>query len=145
MAGPQGAVTDDQGRFELLGVPRREVVFTVGGSRIAGRTFELPEDHPGDGIVVRVASLCHVRVDASAAAALPDLVSFRDAEDRPVMVLQIEHGQSISAAAWPLSEGRSSVLSVSDAAVTAVFQRQGKETARVPVALRSDAIQVIRP
>lgn len=146
--GPAAAKAD--GTFVLRDVPQHCVL------RVLGDAFEtldvgadLPHgiaDVPGvpGALEVVVTLRCHFRIELQDASRA-DAFEMHDAGGRPMDVFRIEGDNRYSSQRVEIESGRTPALNVSEGARTLVLWKGGAEVARVPLALRPDADNVLRP
>ena len=84
------------------------------------------------------------RVELADAAAA-DEFGVLDGDENPMILDRILGRSMRSMKRFPLHEGRSDVLSTTDAATTLVLYKKGEEVRRVPIRLRAKDVTVIRP
>jgi len=142
----KSAFTDGEGNVELRHVPRRGVNIIVSGAGIVTEALE-----PGDGgftgepLAIEVQRRVDVLVDCSGATPVLDSVQLFD---RDGTALQIEsrtaHG-STSLTSLQLVGGRSPVVSVSEAARTAVQLRNWNEYRRFSIELVPGQVNQLAP
>jgi hypothetical protein len=136
--------TDALGRFELREVPRHDVFLSVQGEQVISSRHELDADAPDEGNTVEVIRRCRFRV--SWAAAQPgDQFALVDHDESMLSIMEIRASSSSSRGVWPLENGESPPLSVSEEAIAILLLREGEEVARHPVRLDSDELTVVRP
>lgn len=144
-----GVVTDSEGRFELLRVPRSLVYLRVDGDTILpneyGRFVEermdpddprprgLPESEIEE-LEIPVEQRCHLRVLLSDPGAA-DMVGILDGTGRELVINVIQAGSRRENETMPLIDGRSETLAVPDTGRTVVLYLRGEEVGRMPVEL----------
>jgi len=138
----EGAVTDEDGRFELARVPEDLVYLRIQGAdtiplewgrglegglaRLAG---EAPEE-----LEITVERRCHFQVELSVPAEA-DSLGVLDASGAALVVSQFLGNGRRDTEVHPILDGRSSTLAVSDRAATLVLYRAGAEVRRAPLRL----------
>jgi len=148
------AWTDADGRFTLARLPERDVYLALAGEAIlpaeVGRgeargLRALAEGRDGE-LVVRVELQRHMQVELaeSELARVDELVVLDEAGER-LRIHAVQGTARFEADAYPLREGRSEVLIVSERARTLVLTRLGAEVKRVPLALTDEALNLVRP
>ncbi len=137
------AVTDDEGRFELVDVPSRDVKLRVDRTdMLDSNVFPLPPRDSVAPLVLTVSLSREVRLD------LVDKTmtefTMLDAMQHPLKMYRHERQSVTSFERGKIFEGGSEVITVSDAAEWIVFyDGMGKETRR-PIQLKAGEINVIR-
>ncbi|MEO6709363.1 MAG: hypothetical protein ABI054_04785, partial [Planctomycetota bacterium] len=143
LRGPSAA-TDDQGRFELLDVPRYFVAMSFDVDRTRAKTMVLAPDMPGENLEIVVArrTRFHIELDPTDAA---DAFEIVDA-----------HGDRLSMTIYDSADWKQSTrvlrddagfpaCEASEEAVACLLLRNGTELRRVPIELRPGRTNVIRP
>src|SRR5262249_39228576 len=127
--GLPGTFTDAGGGFELRNLPRADLVLNYSGDDIVPGTAKVDEARPLRDQQTVVARRCHLRVQIDPARGVQ---SFRvlDAGGAVLPILELAPGSSYTRSDWPLTDGCSGVLSVSEAGVTVVLEGKGGEIAR---------------
>jgi hypothetical protein len=136
--------TDAEGRFELVDVPKKGAELFANGEPILFQGLRVEDI--GDPLDVRLAvhRRMHLRVELAPPYDRADTASVLDADGAPV-ILRIMRGEtSFTNRRAQLVEGRSHVLSLSDAARTLVLSKDGVEVARIPIALARGETNVAR-
>jgi len=136
--------TDDQGRFELLNVPRYHVTMNVDVGKTRVKTFVLAPDMSSENLEIAVArrSRLHVELDPADAADAFEIVDARG--ERLSMTVydssDWQHSTRVlrDDAGFPACEA-------SEEAVACVLLRNGIELRRIPIELMPDRKNVIRP
>lgn len=148
----RAAVTGADGRFELHRIPERGVYLalesetslpTEVGRNEPGGIRALAKGHDGE-LVIQVELQRHLQVELAAGELVDELSVLDEAGER----MRIHAFQGIArfeSDAYPLREGRSDVLVVSERARTLVLSRLGAEVKRVPLVLVDDVLNVVRP
>lgn len=143
--------TDAEGRFRFAGLGARELFLTVRGEGVLVQHFGLDEGGleaaglgPLDGLRIEVARRVEVRVELGDASAA-DAFTMLDARGETLPISSYAGGGQSVAASWPVRDGRTPVLAVSEAAQTVVLWRAGREVARIAVVLQPGTVNVVRP
>ena len=140
--------SDEDGRFELEGVPRAGLKLFVGGDVVEPRMVDVPADLGGGSggeLIVDVDRRLHFRLELD--PELAHAVSFeaRDAEGRRVDMWLNKGGRTDSRTTFALTEGRSPVLSIGTRATSLVLFAQGGElVAELPLVLDPSDVAVLR-
>ncbi|HEX6811948.1 MAG TPA: sigma-70 family RNA polymerase sigma factor [Planctomycetota bacterium] len=136
--------TGADGRFELKDVPRFHISFHLNGDDV------VPSEAKVDGGVAPleqrfvVARRCHLRIEVDPARGVTAF-RVRNAAGDEVQILELTSGGSLSRNRWPLKDGRSTVLAVSEDAVTAVLENTaGDEIVRLPLTFVAGEVSVVR-
>jgi RNA polymerase sigma-70 factor (ECF subfamily) len=133
------------GRFELLDVPRREMLLSVSGVHVKGGDERpIPEDVSGDDLEIAVTLVCRLRVEL-AAGEPAEAFEIRDAKDK-TMVVRTQRSNVISYCEHVQREPQGfPVCEVDDTARTLVLFQGKKELRRVPIELHPGDLQIITP
>jgi len=136
--------TDAEGRFELLDVPKKGAELFANGEPILFQGLRVEDI--GDPLAVRLAvhRRMHLRVELDRPYDRADSASVLDGDASPV-ILRIMRGEtSFTNRNAQLVDGRSHVLSLSDAARTPFLSKAGVEVARIPIGLVRGETNVAR-
>jgi len=144
-----GAVTAEDGAFTLRGVPREGVYLRAAGEHVIptvhGRDADgmarLGEEPGGLRFVVPL------RLDVQVALADPDEADrlvVLDAAGEVLPLASYSFGRRASRGGAPITDGRSTIFAVSDAAATLVLSRDGIEVRREPLRLNAGGLNTIR-
>ncbi len=143
MANGAKIVTDESGSFEFEDVPAEGVYLRLFGETILPTEFRLPAAESLREYEVEVLRRCHFRIEPGELARSAEFVEFLDAEGQR---LQVNKFQANGMSAYPfafLDEGRSEVMSVSEAAVTAVLRLGEQELGRRDIRLDPENVIVL--
>jgi len=137
------AVSDAEGRFELRAVPRVDARIGYSGEGLVPDSAAIDTDRPILDQRIVVVRRCHLRVqvDPSRFASAFTVV---DAAGLVLDIMEIGTDGWSSAPRWPLEQGRSGVLSVSEKAVTLVLHGKSGEIARLPLRLVPGEVTVVQ-
>ena len=137
-------VADDQGRFTLRNVPNQFVHLDVFGESVLPAQYFLGEDFAGQDQRVEVLRRCHFQLELTEAHSEADLAWFEnDAGERQQVNRFESHGMS-GYSSVPMNEGKSEVLSVSEAATSLVIAQGRKVLARVLVTFDPTSVTQLR-
>jgi hypothetical protein len=154
-----GVVTDKDGHFEIVNVPKSLVYLRVDGDSILPLEYgryvegdsrfenvsvrELPRDKI-EQLEIVVEQRCHMQVELSDAS-LADELAVLDGDGHE-LVISLYNGQGRSERQrHTIHEGRSDVLAVPDTGRTLVLFKGGAEATRLPVALKPGELTTVRP
>ena len=146
MNGATGTSTtsDENGRFVLADVPIDARLSIAGQGVDSFQEVEVPDELAGP-LTIRVSRRCELRVDRPAGAAAAVEFELRDADGEVVATRRREVGRVVQLERAPLQDGRSEVLTASDAAVELVlFDAGGQIVARLPIRLDPGERTIIR-
>ena len=145
------ATTDEQGRFELLRVPKAWAYFRLDGDNIL--PSEPGRDHPGGLLDLsggrplefrfEVGMRMHVQIELLDLQRA-DSIAVLDNEGRAVILNVFQGRGRMSTDKLPLAEGRSPVFVVPDTAAVLVLRKDGKEVARETLNLRAGDVNSLR-
>lgn len=126
----EDVVTDGEGRFTLVNVPRERSKIDVGGDAILPATLDLADHVDGRIVHITAARRCHARV-----AGVPTTMRFmgvrvRDPDGKNLSLMQFQSGGWWSSDQLELVEGGTPVFAVSESASTIVFV--GEDGTEVP-------------
>lgn len=132
------AVTDGAGRFTIPRLARHGASLTFGGKEWIDQSISLDAVRDPTSLEVVMLRRCHVRVQLTAATAANAEIAFLDAAGGEVPIQEDRAGTSMITMSYRLHDGKSEVLSVSEAAATLVIRTgaDGKTEEHQPVALR---------
>ncbi len=136
--------TDAEGRFELLDVPKKGAELFANGEPILFQGLRVEDI--GDPLDVRLAvhRRMHLRVELDPPLERADSASVLDGDGAPVILRVMRGETSFTNRRTELVDGRSHVLSLSDAARTLVLSKAGVEVARIPIVLVRGETNVVR-
>lgn len=154
----EGTRSDADGRFELANVPKELVYVRIEGDDIlpleycragegddrfvSDETSRLPAEHVEE-LVIQVALRCHVQI-ALGDPTSADEVEIVDAHGA-ALELNVYDGDSREThERFPVREGRSAALAVSDAAAAIVLYKAGVQVARLPVELTPGPLREVK-
>ncbi len=141
----KGTVTDEEGRFVIEDVPERYAYLFLDGETILNGRHDLAKDVGAEPERVEVERRCHFQLELSDAYAGANDVWFEDGNGQRTQINRIEAGGMSAFSNVPMIEGKSQVLSVSEAATTLVLARNGEELGRMPVQLSGHEVTQLRP
>jgi hypothetical protein len=105
----------------------------------------ITEETNPDEVVIRASLRIHVQVELGAPVDRADQLRILDESGEPIVIRVIRAESSHTNMFARITDGRSEVLSVSDAARTLVlFRGFGNEIARVPLHLLPRTVNVVR-
>lgn len=141
--------TDDDGRFELEGVPRTDVHLDVGGEDVIPARILVEEQDDLDELVIEVALRCHFRVEVVADDTSDLLIEVVDAAGEPLWISSFTATGSSSSTTKALTDGRMEPAAVSEDALDVVLYRrrdgeERQELARRPLPLAAGEISEVR-
>ncbi len=144
----KAGVTDDEGRFTLREVSRRDLSLSVGGEGILLGSHDVPVDDPGTDFEITVERLCHFRLVLIEADQEPLHFDVLDGRGQPMQIASRGGGHNVSTARRSVRDGRTRVLTVGESAATLVlFRWNGErwdELDRLPLSLRPGEVNEIR-
>ncbi|HKE01887.1 MAG TPA: carboxypeptidase-like regulatory domain-containing protein, partial [Planctomycetota bacterium] len=135
--------TDDEGRFEIRNVARDEVSVEADGDAVIPASVQAPFDAPADLRIV-VLRRCHLQVEL-ASSDEADSFAVLDGAGARLTIRSFRGSTTHFHPIATLTGGRSLVVGVEETATTLVLLSQGKETRRVPLALKPGELAVVRP
>jgi protocatechuate 3,4-dioxygenase beta subunit len=139
--------SDEEGRFRIDGAARAATSIGVQAPELPTIVRRSLAEEPDVGdLRIVVSRRVHAQVDLTDSPLQAETVMFVDDRGEPVQAIA-RHGEvSFGADRVALVERRSEVLSVPDAAAELVLlDRDQREVARVPVALKAGELNLIRP
>ncbi|MBI5364499.1 MAG: sigma-70 family RNA polymerase sigma factor [Planctomycetes bacterium] len=154
----QGVITDASGHFELADLPKELVYLRIDGEDVlpleygrdgegddrfaGGGTSTLPSERVTE-LEIVVDQRCHLQVVLSDPSTA-DEVALLDAQGGVVPLNVYDgHGRE-TRDRYPLTDGRSPALAVSDAGTTIVLYEAGVEVLRMPVVLAPGPLKEVR-
>jgi hypothetical protein len=131
------------GRFELRSVPRYHVAFHLNGADVVPCMTKLDAAVPLHEQRFVVARRRHLRLEVDTARGA---VAFRvlDGAGNELQILELTSGGSLSRDRWPLQDGRSTVLAVSEDAATVVLHGAAGEIVRLPLTFAPGEVTLVR-
>ena len=140
------AVSDANGQFELLNVPRRHVGLSVGGEDLVWTSYTPPGgEFDGRAVEIEVERIAHVRLDFSSANPQPDTFRMLDEAGEQLMIESRSADGRTSTSEASLIGGRSAVLSVGESAATLVLLRNDEELSRRALQLVGGTVNELGP
>ena len=136
--------TDEDGEFEFRAVPEQGVNLLVSGDTILFTGVLLSQEHDVEDIVMVVTQRLHLQVELDPPHSRVDQMRVLDADGVPVVLNVMQGEGSFHGPEMPVLDGHSAVITVDDAAATLVLLREGKEVARLPLALAPGEPNVVR-
>lgn len=143
IGGPSGR-TDEDGVFVIEQVPRRHVYLTASGDDVLSESLDLDESTPSKGIEILLYRRCHMRFEWQGTEPPPTAMGVLDAAGEALSLVIRTKQSMMSMSREDLEDGRSRVVSVSEAAATLVLYRDGEELERIPLTLAPGEVNVIR-
>jgi RNA polymerase sigma-70 factor (ECF subfamily) len=142
-----GVATDGDGRFEIRDLSSDVDLLEVYPPGATNGTFVfIPNGQDIEALVVRVPSYCHIQIDLTGSSIQADSFFAKDEKGR-MLSMELRHAEeSVGGESdFPLVDGRSEALSVSDDARTLMLYAKGKMVAEIPLHLVPDQLNIIRP
>ena len=137
-------VTDDQGRFILRNVPSQFVHLDVFGESLLPSKYFPEAGFADQDQRVEVLRRCHFQLELTGLHPAADQAWFENDAGKRQQVNRFESG-GMSGFPWvPLTDGKSEVLSVSEAASSLVIARGSEVLARVPVTFDPTGVTQLR-
>ncbi|MEO6596497.1 MAG: hypothetical protein ABIP94_17230, partial [Planctomycetota bacterium] len=140
---PIAAKTDEHGRFHFESAPRHGVFLTLDGADWITTSIRLDPTGGTTDLRVVLPRRCHVRVQLSDPKWASAKVSFLDVNDQLVAIHEVRGRLQMIREEHDLHDGKSEVLSVSEAAVAITVQAAGAAELRIPVVLRPGKVTTI--
>ncbi len=133
------ALTDADGRFAFEDITGDRLTLWIRGE------FVLPtlENIVDDEVELVVEALCHVKVHLTSDPHLADAFELHDANGERLPLSDIGPRSYRTNTRWPLIDGRSVALGVSDRARELVLLRGGIEVDRVTISLRPGRLEIV--
>ena len=142
--GPK-TTTDEEGQFSLEEIPKSGVLLGYSGNNVVSGSFEFPDEYDPLAMEIRVARRCHLRIEAAGEYNGATSAHILDSDGNRLQASRHNaNGMSASMKIW-LVEGKSEVVSVSEAATTLVLFEGEQELGRVDLGLGAEDVHVIRP
>lgn len=136
--------TDDAGRFELVDVPRSDLVLSVGGEDVIPERFAIAPHEPDEGHRLSVAARCHFTVEPLEPGVWTSF-SMEDARQELLPIYTFQGGGWGSTTHQGLAQGPSRPYAVSEDAVAIVLRRAEGEPKRVEIRLVPGDVALLRP
>jgi RNA polymerase sigma factor (sigma-70 family) len=135
--------TGADGGFELRDVPRFHVMFHLNGDGVVPCVAKLDLAVPLHEQRFVVARRRHLQIELDKASGA---TAFRvlDATGGELPILEVTPGGSSSSNRWPLQDGRSTVLAVSEDAATVVIENGATELVRLPLTFARGEVTRVR-
>ncbi len=138
-------ITDAKGAFEFASVPHADTTLVVRSDEILSALMPVTRETNPDDVVIRVSLRLHVQVELDPPIDRARELRILDENEQPIVVRVIRAERSHTDLFAKIVDGRSEVLSVSDAARTLVlFLEPGNEVARIPLHLLPRTLNVVR-
>ncbi len=137
-------ITDERGAFEFATVPRVDATLVARSDEILSAITPITEETNPDDVVIRVSLRLHVQVELDTPTDRADELRILDESGEPIAVRVIRADRSHTNMFATIKDGRSEVLSVSDAARTLVLSRNGNQVASIPITLVPRTVNVVR-
>lgn len=138
--------SDAEGRFAFEDVRNETLMISAEGDDVVPHWFPVAAQRGAETVLeLAVAVRCTLQVDLGTATERADALRVLDGEGEELLLHRIGPGGSYRANEFPLVEGRSESLGVSDSARTLVLLKGGAEVLRVPLGLRAGTLNRITP
>ena len=141
----KSATSDDEGRFELFDVPREHVQFHLISDDITPSYTSVDAVTDPEDFVVQVLARVHCEVIAGTGPDAPTRMRVEDALGRPVTILEMRADGYSNYQEFPLTDGRSGVVTLTSDAAVLKLLRDGEVVRTVPLRLRPGEVTTIRP
>ena len=119
-------MTDADGRFTLVNVPRERSQIDVDGDLVLPMSHDLDAHVDGDILRITAARRCHLRVEGVPPSAGIEEVEVLDAHGTSLYIVQFQSGGMMTAPRAPIVDGVSAVFAVAETARTVVFHGDGQ-------------------
>lgn len=140
--------TDDEGRFTLRGISRRDLSLMVTGEGILLSTHDVPALDPGTDFEISVERQCHFRLILTDADQKPLQFDVLDARGEQMQIVSQGGGEYMSTVRWLVTGGRTQVFTVGESAATLLLLRWNgagwDELDRLPLSLQPGDVNEIR-
>ena len=142
----ESRLTDAEGRFAFEEMLGDDLYFQVSGPNLEiVWKWDPPVGARLDELEIVVALRCHVQVDLGDRPGLADEFEVLTGAGEQLDLVLWEGPRASIRQSRTIQDGRSDILSVSDAGRTLVLRRAGEEIQRLPVALVPGEVTVVRP
>ncbi|MEQ8763450.1 MAG: carboxypeptidase-like regulatory domain-containing protein [Planctomycetota bacterium] len=128
----QQLTTGLDGRFELEGVPRNDLLLRFKGDGVHSKTIDLAGEDDGQHLEIMLTRIRRLRLISSR----PNVTQFAAETvtgERLRMSARLDAGRSYAGERIQLQEGRSPIVELSDEAAFAILLRNGQEAQRIPI------------
>lgn len=140
----RAATTDADGRFELVDVPVRDIQFHLVSDDITPSYASVDQVRdPGD-FVIEVLARVHLEVVVDPGEGAPTSIRVSDAEGRRVKLLEMRADGYSNYDEFPLTDGRTGVLTLTSDAATLELLRDGEVLESIPIHPRPGEVTTIR-
>ena len=137
-------LTDEDGAFEFLKVPKGEIGVLVQGDEILFTGTRLEMESDVEDIVLHATRRLHLQVELDAPHERADRMRVLDASGKPVVQHVMQAEGAYFHTEMKLVDGRSEVITVDDDAATLVLLRGEDEVVRIPLHLAPGETNVVR-
>ena len=128
--------TDENGRFELLDVPRAHVQFHLISDEIVPSYAAVEDVQDPDSFEIRVLARVHLEVECVPGAESPQAFRALDDDGELVTLLKMRADGYSHQPRVALVEGRSGVVTITSNATTLQFLRDGQVLDSIPISPR---------
>ena len=133
------------GSFEFKDVPRENLLLRFDGKEIDSYYHEFPATDPGADLRIKLACMCRFRYEALPGVAAASTLRVLDGNEKPMRITrQLGQGSSEINVQYPIENGRSPDLMVSDTAAWLLLQTGDGHQRRVPMPLSRGDITIVR-
>jgi len=143
----EGVLTDADGRFEFRDLSREvDLLLVYPPGATSGTSVFIPNGQDLEAIVARVPRYCNIQIDLTGSSIQAS--SFIAMDEKGLMLsMSMRQGEQTIAGEsdFPLVDGRSEAISVSEDARKLVFYGNGKKVAEIPLHLVPEQLNIIRP
>lgn len=136
-------VTDAQGRFELERVPRQHLSFFLISDDIVPSYVSVEDVIDPDDFTITVRARVHLEVVVEPGAEAPDAFRLTDAQGAPVEILEMRADGYSNFVRYPLTGGRSGVVTSTTDAVMLHLLRGDEELAALDIRLRPGEVNTV--